>query len=150
MKYGKLIFEKKDLVMIKRYQHMNSYIEDYSHQDALDMLEENMAKALVRDAEDMSDDIIRLYSIVTVTSKSGWRETFQLVLPLEDDDRTNKFSVQCALGASVIGRSEGDMVKYCTPIGIIPLKITKVVQTENKCATKLKEGIRNRVQAHIN
>jgi regulator of nucleoside diphosphate kinase len=150
MKYGKLILEKKDLVMIKRYQHMNSYIEDYSHQDALEMLEENMAKALVRDAEDMADDIIRLYSIVTVTSKSGWRETFQVVLPLENDNRANKFSVQCALGASVIGRSEGDMVRYCTPIGIIPLKITKVVQTEHKCATKHREGTINSVQAHIN
>ncbi len=149
MKYGKLILEKKDLVMIKRYQHMNNYIEDYSHQDALEMLEENMAKALVRDAEDMPDDIIRLYSIVTVTSKSGWSETFQLVLPLEDDNRANKFSVQCALGASVIGRSEGDMVRYCTPIGIIPLKITKVVQPENNCPRKTREATINSLHAHL-
>jgi regulator of nucleoside diphosphate kinase len=150
MKYGRLILEKKDLVMIKQYRHMNYHIEDYSHKDALEMLEENMAKALVMDTADMSDDIIRLYSTVSVTSKSGWSETFQLVLPLEDDGSAKRFSVQCALGASVIGRSEGDIVRYCTPIGIIPLKITKVVQTENHCATEIRADTMNLVHAQIN
>tara|TARA_R110002050_G_scaffold107532_1_gene218013 strand:+ start:2847 stop:3299 length:453 start_codon:yes stop_codon:yes gene_type:complete len=150
MNYGRLILEKKDLIMIKRYQDMNYRIEDYSHLDALEMLEENMAKAYVMNAEDMADDIIRLYSMVTVTSKSGWRETFQLVLSLEDDDRANQFSIHCALGASVLGRSKGDIIQYCTPIGIIPLKIINVVQPENYGVTKIWEDTINTVQPHIN
>ncbi|MCM4172348.1 transcription elongation factor GreAB [Arenibacter sp. TNZ] len=149
MKYGSLILEKKDLAMIKQYQNINYHIEDYSHKDALEMLEENMTKAVVMDVEDMAVDIIRLYSIVTVTSKSGWSETFQLVLPLKDDVMANRISVQCALGASVIGRSEGDIVRYSTPIGVIPLKITKVAQTANYCETSIPEGLLNRGQAHI-
>ncbi|MCK0135528.1 GreA/GreB family elongation factor [Arenibacter sp. S6351L] len=150
MKYEKLIMGKKDVAMIKRYQHVNYYIEDYSHKDALEMLDENMAKAIVLDEDEMSDDIIRLNSIVTVTSKTGWSETFQLVLHFDDGDRANRFSVQCALGASVLGRSNGDIVRYFTPIGIIPLKITKVVQTENYCANKIGKDNINRVQAQIN
>ncbi len=150
MKYGNLILEKKDLFKIKRYRHVNYYIEDYSHKDALEMLDENMAKAIVMDEDEMSDDIIRLNSIVTVASKTGWNETFQLVLRLDDGDGANRFSVQCALGASVLGRSNGDIVRYFTPIGIIPLKITKVVQTENYCANKIVKDNINRVQVHIN
>lgn len=126
MRYGSLVLEKKDFVLIKRYQHLNHYIEDYAHKDALDTLDENMANALIFDLEDMPDDVIRLYSFVTVSCESGWRETFQLVLPIEDDIANDRISVQSTLGASVIGLSEGDRINYGLPSNIMSLKIEKV------------------------
>lgn len=129
MKYGRLVLEKKDFVMIKRYQHLNHYVEDYAHKDALVNLEENMPDAMIYGLEDMPEDVVRMYSHVTVTYKSRWQETFQLVPPSENDVERNKISVQSTLGASVIGLSEGDCIKYGLPGDIMSLKIKKVVQS---------------------
>lgn len=141
MKYGSLVLEKKDFVMIKRYQHLNHYVEDYAHKDALDTLEENMSTALIYDLENMPDDVVRMYSKLTVTSESGWRETFQLVLPLENDIAHDKISVQSTLGASVIGLSEGDVIKHGLPGDIIAIKIEKVDQSEKSFHVDIPEEI---------
>jgi regulator of nucleoside diphosphate kinase len=129
MRYNNLIFEKKDFVMILRHRESTQQIEDYSHQDALHRLEENMAKAIVHNLENMPDDVIRLYSWVTVSSASGWQKTFQVMLPYEQDITRDRISAHSDLGATVIGRAEGDIVKFGIPIGIIPLKIEKVEQS---------------------
>ncbi|TLP82337.1 GreA/GreB family elongation factor [Maribacter sp. ACAM166] len=130
MKYGSLVLEKKDFVMIKRYQLLTNYIEDYAHKDALDNLKENMSNALIYDLEDMPDDIIRMYSYVTLSYESGWSENFQLVPPYENDIKNDKISVQSTLGASIIGLSEGDTLKYGLPVYIIALTVQKVKQSE--------------------
>ena len=141
MKYGSLVLEKKDFVMIKRYQHLIHFIEDYAHKDALDHLKENMSHALIYDLEDMPDDIIRMYSDVTISSETGWSETFQLVFPYEDDIKNDKISVQSTLGASVIGRSEGDRIRYGLPSDIMSLKIEKVEQTVKQFEVDIPEEI---------
>jgi len=128
-KYGSLIMEKKDFVMILRQWNVDNALEDYSHKDTLDILEGNMADAIVLHLSDMPKDVIRLYSWATVSSGSGWCETFQLMLPLEEDIERGMISVHSSLGATVIGHAEGDLLNFCTPIGIIPLKIESVEQS---------------------
>lgn len=130
MKYGSLVMGKKDYVMILRHRYMGYFVEDYTHKHALETLEEDMADAMVLDIEEMPEDIIRLYSWVTVSSASGWRENFQIVLPGETDIHKDRVSVQSTLGASVIGLAAGDVIQYGTPVGVIPLYIEKVEQSE--------------------
>lgn len=130
MKYGNLVMRKKDYVTILRHRYMGYYVEDYTHKHALETLAEAMADAMVLDNSEMPADIIRLYSWVTVSSASRWRQNFQVVLPTETDFHKDRVSVQSTLGASVIGFAVGDVIQYGTPIGIIPLKIEKVEQSE--------------------
>lgn len=139
MKYGSLVMEKKDFVMIKRYQHLTHYVEDYAHKDALENLTENMSNALIYDLEEMPDDIIRLFSHVTLKYESGWSETFQLVPPYEKNIELNKISVQSMLGVSIIGLSEGDSIKYGLPGDIIALSIQKVTQCEQHFNIRIPE-----------
>ncbi|MCG2462336.1 GreA/GreB family elongation factor [Flavobacteriaceae bacterium F89] len=139
MKYGSLVMEKRDFVMILKEWYLHNTIEDYSHKDALDILEGNMADAIVFNPSDMPKDIIRLYSWVTVSSGSGWRETFQLVLPLDKDIKKDMISVHSSLGATVIGHAEGDLLHFGTPIGIIPLKIESVEQSGGYIKTDIPE-----------
>lgn len=138
-KYGSLIMEKKDFVMILRQWNVNDTLEDYSHKDTLDILEGNMADAIVLHLADMPIDVIRLYSWATVSSGSGWRETFQLMLPLEEDVKRGMISVHSSLGATVIGHAEGDILNFCTPIGIIPLKIESVEQSGGYIKTNISD-----------
>lgn len=139
MKYGSLVLEKKDFVMIKRYQHLTHYVEDYAHKDALDNLKENMSTAIIYDLEDMPEDIIRMYSYVKLSYESGWNQTFQLVPPHENDIENHKISVQSALGASIIGLSEGDAIKYGLPGDIVALTIQKVTQSEQYFKVEISE-----------
>lgn len=141
MKYGSLVFEKKDFVMIKRYVQLNHYIEDYAHKDALEALEEHMSNARIYDLEEIPDDIVRLYSTVTVRSNLGWCKTFQLVPPSEKDIEKDKLSVQCTLGASVIGLSEGDCINYGLPSNSINLKIKRVKQSPRHFKVNISEDV---------
>ncbi|MBM1107641.1 GreA/GreB family elongation factor [Aurantibacter crassamenti] len=145
MKYGSLVLEKRDFVMIKRYEHLNHFIEDYTHKDLLETLDENMSNALIFNLEDMPDDIIRMYSTVTVSGPSDWSDTFQVVLPFENDDDNNKISVQSKLGASVIGLSEGDTIKHGIPGDFVVLKIEKVLHSEDQIKEDIPEAVFKKV-----
>ena len=60
--------------MILRHRESAHQIEDYSHQDALHRLEANMAIAMVYKLGNMPEDVIRLYSWVTVSTAFGWQK----------------------------------------------------------------------------
>jgi len=128
MKYGKLIFANDNFVMVKYYLETNDVIEDYAHQDTLNLLEGKMLEASVVEAEEVPIDVVQIYSTVRVHSKSGWEETFDLVPPCEANINNDKISVISSLGAKIIGLSEGDFLQYGLPGNIINMKIEKVVQ----------------------
>lgn len=130
MKYGSLIFGKENFVMVKYYQETNKIYEDYAHKNTLVALTENMLNAMVFDSNDIPSDIIQIYTTVSVSSRSGWTETFRLVPPYEENIKSNKVSVISILGASIIGLSEGDTLQYGLPGNIISLKIEKVMQSK--------------------
>lgn len=144
MKNYSLIFEKEDFKVILEYRNSNRLIEDYSHLDTLEQLEEDMGKATVLPLEDMPEDIVRLYSWVTVSSASGWRKTFQVMPPDEQDIKQDKISVQSDLGATVIGHAETDIIQFGTPIGVIWLKIEHVKQDTSNTREYLSQGNREK------
>ena len=132
MKYGSLIFEKKEFLTIKSSTNSKPLLEDYAHKNLLDMLKKNMNEAILFNDRDMPTDIVRLYSLITVKCSSGWVGTFQLVLPKEVDTKKNRFSVISSVGASFIGLSEGDAVRYGLPGNSMVLKINKVTHIHKK------------------
>lgn len=139
MKYGSLVFGKENFVMVKYYQETNEICEDYAHQNTLAILTENMSNAMVFDSDDIPSDIVQIYTEVSVSSKSGWIETFCLVPPYEENIKKNKISVISTLGASIIGLSEGDTLQYGLPGNIMSLKIEKVVQSKKAIELNISE-----------
>lgn len=138
MKYGSLVFEENEFLMIKKYQEENVSIEDYAHKNVLEILGQNMTIAMCLNAEDIPFDIITLNSIIKVNGASGIRQSFQIVSPNEVDIKQNKISVISSLGASVIGRAVGDKISYGLPGDIVSLIIAKVTQpnSANKNTTE--------------
>jgi len=138
MKYGSLVFEQSEFLMIKEHLENNDTIEDYAHKNVLEILTQNMNIAMCLKAEDIPFDIITLNSIIKVSGASGIRQTFQIVSPDEVDVKNNKISVISSLGASVIGRAVEDKISYGLPGDLISLKITKVNQpnSANKSTTE--------------
>ncbi|MEZ2416194.1 GreA/GreB family elongation factor [Muriicola sp. E247] len=130
MKYGSLVFGKENFVMVKYYQETNEIWEDYAHKNTLAILAKNMSNAMVFDSDEVPNDIVQIYTEVSVSSKSGWVETFCLVPPYEENFKKNRISVISSLGASLIGLSEGDTLQYGLPGNIMSLKIKKALQSK--------------------
>lgn len=128
MKYGNLIFEKKEFSMIKNYRVDRYPLEDYAHKNLLELLDVNMSTALLFNADELPSDSVRMYSLVTVSITTKWSETFQLVAPFEANTKKNKVSVISSLGATVIGLSENDTVLYGLPGNRLSLNISEVKQ----------------------
>ncbi|OWW23292.1 hypothetical protein B4Q04_21330 [Zobellia sp. OII3] len=126
MKYGSLVFVKNDFKEVKKCLERNKYIEDYSHKDVLEVFQGNLATALVVEADDMPQDVVRLNSMVTVSSIFGWEKAFQVVRPKDACIENERFSLCSKIGASVLGLSEDDVFKYGSPADSISLKIVKV------------------------
>ena len=139
MKYGILIFKKENFVMIKYYQEMNGMLENYVHKNTLDILTDNMSEALIVDRDDIPTDIVQIYSTVTLSSTCGWHETLQLVPPYEENIKNDKISVISTLGASVVGLSEGDTIRYGLTGNVLLLKIEKVVQSRTQIELNISE-----------
>jgi len=118
--------------MIKYYREVNKVFEDYSHKNTLDLLETNMSKAMIVDFEDLPPDVVQIYSTITVRSRSGWDETFQLVPPFRENVKKYKISAISTLGASVIGLSKGDTLRYGLPGSTLILNIEKVIQGKKR------------------
>lgn len=126
MKRNNLIMEKSDYVAIKKVLNFHRYYQDYAHKDTLDTLREQLDNTMVCDEASMPEGVVRLRSEVTVASKSGWWNTFQLVLHADGDNKEDRISVKSTLGAALIGRSVGDIVLVGMPNNALSLEIKAV------------------------
>ncbi|MBU2899572.1 GreA/GreB family elongation factor [Maribacter dokdonensis] len=128
MKYGNLVIEKKEFVVLKRLMNLSGYYKDDTLRKSVKKLASELETAIILDANDMHEDVIRLNTMVTIVSDSGWHKKFKLVMPTDSDIKNNKISILTPMGAAVMGYSEGDIVQWEFPVGEQKLTIEKVEQ----------------------
>ncbi len=128
MKYGSLILEKKEYVYIKRILNISGYVGDHEIQKSFVKFTEELKTAHILNDAEMPVDVVRLNSIVTVTSDNDWEKTIQIVQPSEKDIKSNKISILTPMGAALFGYSVNDVVRWDFPTGTKELKIMEVAQ----------------------
>jgi len=128
MKYGNLIIEKKEYVLLKRLMNLSGYYKDETLRKSVKKLVGEMETATICDASDMFEDVIRFNTTVTIVSENGWHKKFKLVMPMDSDIKNNKISILTPMGAAVMGYSEGDTLQWEFPSGEQTLTIKKVEQ----------------------
>lgn len=134
MKYGSLVIEKKEYVLLKRLMKLSGYYQDDMLRTSVMKLLGEMESARICDETKMPADVIRFNSKITITSKNGWQRKFKLVMPSESDVKNDKISILTPMGAAVIGYAEGDPLVWEFPSGEQQLTIEKVEQ-ENEHLT---------------
>ena len=114
------------------YQVLNSYVKqgvmaDKSDRKNVDLLREEMKKAILVKKEDLPADVVRLNSKVTVQegSKDHLIELI-LVVPEKADIKERKISVLAPLGTALIGFRQGEKIKWSVPSGSKTFTIVKV------------------------
>ncbi|MDD5072098.1 MAG: transcription elongation factor GreA [Patescibacteria group bacterium] len=68
---------------------------------------------------------VQIGSVVWLKSKDG-DDTYQIVEPEEADITAGKISLKSSLGASLLGKKKGDVVKFPTPNGVRECEIIKI------------------------
>ncbi|HDZ04211.1 hypothetical protein LCGC14_0068370 [marine sediment metagenome] len=128
MKYGNLVIEKKEYVVLKRLMNLSGYYKDDTLRKSVQKLVGELETAIIRDASEMYEDVIRFNTTVTIVSENGWHKKFKLVMPTDSDIKNDKISILTPMGAAVMGYSEGDSVVWEFPSGEQKLTIEKVEQ----------------------
>lgn len=122
------MLEKKEYVYVKRILNISGYVGNHEIQKSLVKFTEELKTAHILDETEFPDDVVRLNSIVTVTSGDNWEKTIQIVQPSEKDIKNNKISILTPMGAALFGYSVSDTVKWDFPTGLKELKIIEVTQ----------------------
>ena len=128
MKYGSLVIEKKEYVLLKRFMNLSGYYKDDTLRTSVEKLVGELESASIYDETDMPKDVIRFNSIITIASENGWLRKFKLVMPNDSDVKKDKVSILTPMGAAVMGYAEGDPLVWVFPSGEQQLTIKKVEQ----------------------
>ncbi|WP_276166127.1 GreA/GreB family elongation factor [Zobellia alginiliquefaciens] len=131
MKYGGLVIEKKEYVLLKRFMNLSGYYKDKTLRKSVEKLVGELESAQIHDEADMPEDVIRFNSTITITSENGWTKKFKLVLPTESDVYNSKISILTPMGAAVIGYAQGDSLIWDFPAGEQRMRI-ELVEQEHK------------------
>lgn len=128
MKYGSLILEKKEYVILKRLLNLSKDYKEDTRKYSVKRLENELQNAVINDDELVPQDVIRFNSVITVATDDGWENTFELVTPNEKDYQSNKVSVLTPMGSAVMGYAQDDVIDWEFPGGIKKLRIVNVKQ----------------------
>ncbi|MGC1632474.1 MAG: GreA/GreB family elongation factor [Gelidibacter sp.] len=128
MKYGKLVLEKKDYVMIKRLLNLTNDYKDSTQKVSLTKFAKEIESAEILDDDKMPEDVVRINSEITLATKDGWKYTFQVVLPTESNNSQKKISLLLPMGAAVLGYAKDDSINWTFPGGDKDIVILDVKQ----------------------
>lgn len=128
MKYGSIILEKSDYVMIKRLLNLTNNYKDDAQKNSISKLREELKTATISDNDEVPSDIVRMNSEVTVASNDGWKYTFTIVEPTETNTAEKRVSVLAPMGLAVIGYAKDDTIHWTFPGGEKDITILEVKQ----------------------
>ena len=129
MKYGSLILEKKEYVLLKRIMNVSYHLGDTWVRNSINKLNEELQSAMICDEPEIPEDVVRFNSKVTV-SFNEWEDDFYIVPPAKSDLAKKRVSVMAPMGAALIGYSKGDEVVWDFPNGSKLLLIKAVCQED--------------------
>jgi transcription elongation factor GreA len=111
----------------------NSEYDDAKNEQAMleariASLEDKLRSASVIDASELSSDVVRVGSLVSVEdAKAGKKAEYTIVGSTEADPSQNRLSNESPVGKALLGLKKGDTAKVQLPNGKArELKITKI------------------------
>jgi len=110
----------------------NSEYDDAKNEQAMleariASLEDKLRSASVIDATELSNDVVRVGSLVNVKDEgSGKSLQYTIVGSTEADPANKRLSNESPVGKALLGRKKNDVVSVTVPRGEIKLKITKI------------------------
>jgi transcription elongation factor GreA len=90
-------------------------------------LQNAVGNARIIDESQISNEEVRLFTIVTVKNKTAKKDfTYTIVSENETDIKTRKISINSPIGTGLLGKKVGDTVTIDVPAGKIELEILSI------------------------
>jgi len=111
------------------FDRLESLLDTMASSDNTLRLEEELARAVVVESEDIPPDVVTMNSRVCVFDENEGREmVITLVYPSQADADAGKISVLAPIGSALLGLSTGQSIDWPLPDGRIKtLHIRKVL-----------------------
>lgn len=123
----------KDIVVTEadygRLQRLIESSRQFRSRDAehLEMLEQELERALVVKVGEVRHDVVTMNSEVRIKDlNSGHEVTYQIVFPRDADIAKNRISVLAPIGTALLGYSAGSIVELQAPSGMRRFRILDV------------------------
>lgn len=129
MKYSWLILDKREYEIIKELIHPISESANLMNSCISRLKEELKTAKLIESADDFPDDVIRLNSIVDISTPFGFMK-IQLVLPEHSNSEQKRISILTPMGSALIGYAEKDKIMWEFPNGTHEVEILKVSHSQ--------------------
>lgn len=95
--------------------------------DSLDLLQQELDRAILCDPDDLPDDVVSVNSQVQVTDlESDKRLEYTIVFPREANYDEKRISVLAPIGTALLGYGTGAEVEWPTPGGLRRFRIERV------------------------
>jgi regulator of nucleoside diphosphate kinase len=94
----------------------------------LHLLQKELQKARVVVSKDIPKDVVTMNSTVRLSDvHSAEKMTYTLAYPINANINLGRISVLSPIGKAMIGRRIGDTIKWKSPIGLLKLKIERIL-----------------------
>ncbi|MDG3582933.1 GreA/GreB family elongation factor [Galbibacter pacificus] len=133
MKKAILIVERIELAFLKKLAFESNYYNDVLLKESVRHLMEEFKDAVVVEEDSIPEDVIRLYSKVSVRLNNGWEKQFKIVLPKEGNLKEDLISVLSPMGIALYGHRKGDVFSWKFPLGkqqITILHVENIVRNQ--------------------
>lgn len=140
MEYGGRVFEKREYIVLKRILNFHRHYDDFLSKEVFHILSDGLARASIKNNEEMPSTIVRLNSKVTLANEDGQTFTVRLVLPSEKNNGVKSLSVISVLGANLIGLKVGERVLNGLPPQSNTVEIVEV-ERPGRLATNIVFGM---------
>jgi regulator of nucleoside diphosphate kinase len=103
--------------------------------EALSLLQQELDRAILCDADELPSDIVSMNSTAKVTDlDTGKLMEFTIVFPRGSDYNAGRISVLAPIGTALLGYSKGEEVEWPTPGGLRTFRIESVKRSARKLA----------------
>lgn len=123
---------------LRRLEPLVEAARRYERADAesLRLLQQELDRAILCDADDLPDDVVCLNSQVLVTDlESGKKAEYTIVFPRDANYEDRRISVLAPIGTALLGYAKGSEVEWPTPGGLRYFRIERVRRLARLLAT---------------
>jgi len=131
MKYENIIIEKREFALLMEIISLAPHNSDPSYKAAIGKLTDELRAAEIREHDEMPEEVVRLYSTVSIKTPYQEQQSYKLVHPNKSDISKNKLSVLAPMGLALIGYASGDEIQWQFPSGINTIQILDVKQLQS-------------------
>lgn len=109
----------------KLLEVINKY-EDLNNRQNIKSLEAEINRADVTNPEEVPGNVITMNTKVLLLIGDS-EEEFTLVYPTESDISNNKISILSPVGTAILGYSEGSIIEWEVPNGVVQIEVKKIL-----------------------